>query len=84
MKILTILGLIYGLVVLSNFLVYLVVFFRDSSTPKTDCSSWVVLGLASVLWPIALPLSYLERRAKMRKLHTHCYQVQQLNAYYIS
>jgi hypothetical protein len=30
-------------------------FLRDTSTPKTDRLSWLVLIVASVLWPIALP-----------------------------
>lgn len=30
-------------------------FLRDSSTPKTDRLSWLVLIVASVFWPITLP-----------------------------
>ncbi|WP_413163725.1 hypothetical protein ACL6C3_29965 [Capilliphycus salinus ALCB114379] len=39
-------------------------FFQDQSTPKTNKSSWIVLGAAALLWPIVIPLSHLERRAK--------------------
>lgn len=37
-------------------------FWRDRSTAKTDASSWQVLGIASLCWPVVLPLSYLERQ----------------------
>jgi hypothetical protein len=30
-------------------------FFRDSSTAKTDPSSWLVLAIATVFWPFVLP-----------------------------
>ena len=38
-------------------------FLRDQSTAKNDAASWKVMGVASLFWPIALPLSYLERKA---------------------
>ncbi len=43
---------------------FLWVFLTDKSTPNTHMGSWVVLGLATLLWPIVLPLAYLERRVK--------------------
>lgn len=42
-------------------------FLRDSTTAKTELSSWQVLALASLFWPIALPLSYLEREMNKEK-----------------
>ncbi len=30
-------------------------FLKDSSTPKTDLLSWMVLLVATLLWPLALP-----------------------------
>jgi hypothetical protein len=30
-------------------------FLRDTSTPKTDRLSWMVLIVASLFWPITLP-----------------------------
>lgn len=43
---------------------FLWVFLTDKSTPNTHMGSWIVLGLATLLWPIVLPLAYLERRVK--------------------
>lgn len=57
MSFLTLLLVTYGLIVLLNLWVYLILFFQDCSTPKTDCSSWIVLSLASLFWPVVLPLS---------------------------
>ncbi|MFZ1029575.1 MAG: hypothetical protein WAN66_25505 [Limnoraphis robusta] len=63
MMILTLLIRGYILIGLVFFSHALKTFLKDQSTPKTDTSSWIVLGLATVLWPIVLPLSYLERQA---------------------
>lgn len=30
-------------------------FFKDSSTAKTDLSSWLVLITATLFWPLVLP-----------------------------
>jgi uncharacterized membrane protein len=30
-------------------------FFKDSSTPKTDLSSWLVVIFATLFWPLVLP-----------------------------
>ena len=35
-------------------------FFSDRSTPKNHSSSWIVIGLASVFWFVAIPLSFVE------------------------
>ncbi len=38
-------------------------FLRDTSTPKTDRLSWLVLILASLFWPITLP-SIIRKKLK--------------------
>ncbi|MEL7038502.1 MAG: hypothetical protein AAFO04_23240 [Cyanobacteria bacterium J06592_8] len=38
-------------------------FLADQSTPNSHTSSWIVLGIATILWPVVLPLSHLERQA---------------------
>jgi competence protein ComGC len=45
----------YFLVVLLVFVWLLSAFVSDRSTPKTDLRSWIVLLIASALWPIMLP-----------------------------
>ncbi|HEY9627965.1 MAG TPA: hypothetical protein V6C84_11735 [Coleofasciculaceae cyanobacterium] len=30
-------------------------FLKDTTTPKTHVASWMVLAVATILWPIALP-----------------------------
>jgi len=30
-------------------------FFKDSSTSKTDLSSWLVVVFATLFWPLVLP-----------------------------
>ena len=62
----SLLFLLYSYIVIA-FLVFgyfLKVFLADKSTSNTHRASWVVLGLATLLWPIVLPLAYLERRVK--------------------
>lgn len=39
-------------------------FLRDTSTPKTDRLSWMVIIIASLLWPIALPSMVRKKLAK--------------------
>ncbi len=57
----------YSLVSILIFLIYLIKFFQDSTTAKTDRASWIVLILASLLWPITLPISILELKMKHHK-----------------
>lgn len=45
---------------------WLILFLRDEETPKTDIASWVVLVVASICWPISVPLSFIELRKKMK------------------
>jgi hypothetical protein len=46
---------IYGTGSLAVFSIGLNAFLKDDSTPNTHITSWVVLGLATVLWPLVLP-----------------------------
>ncbi len=50
----------------SSFIVlnYLQKFIQDQTTPNNDRVSWIILIVASLFWPISLPLSYLERNLK--------------------
>jgi hypothetical protein len=42
------------------FSVYLTAFLRDDSTPKSDVASWIVLVIATLFWPVTLPISLKE------------------------
>lgn len=53
----------YVAIALLTFAYFFRGFWRDRSTAKTDTSSWQVLGIASLFWPVVLPLSYLEKQA---------------------
>jgi hypothetical protein len=54
------LPLFYVSAVLLVFAWLLSAFINDRLTPKTDLRSWIVLLIASALWPIVLPkLSYI-------------------------
>jgi hypothetical protein len=46
---------------LLSFCLWFTAFQGDSSTPKTDVLSWVVLLTAVLLWPISLPVSLQQR-----------------------
>ncbi len=46
------------------FLKYLQNFLKDTTTANSDSASWSVLILASLFWPISLPLSKLERNVQ--------------------
>ncbi|MGB3533330.1 MAG: hypothetical protein WBA13_07415 [Microcoleaceae cyanobacterium] len=50
------------------FLKYIQRFTQDSTTANSDKASWFVLILASLLWPVSLPLSALERNVKKTQL----------------
>lgn len=50
----------YTVGVLASFSVCFKAFVEDSTTPLTDQSSWGVLALTSVFWPITIPISWLE------------------------
>ncbi|GAB4475871.1 MAG: hypothetical protein OHK0037_37300 [Elainellaceae cyanobacterium] len=42
------------------FTVYLSIFLKDPTTPKTDFLSWMVLIAATLLSPISLPISLVK------------------------
>ena len=44
--------------------IWLSAFLQDETTPKTDGVSWVVILIASIIWPLSVPLSLRERYAK--------------------
>ena len=52
--------LVYILGLFASGGLWLVTFLRDQETPKIDVASWVVLGIASILWPISVPLACIE------------------------
>ena len=45
---------------LVTFCIYLIIFLKDGTTPKSDLASWIYLLIASIIWPLALPLSCWE------------------------
>jgi hypothetical protein len=46
------------------FCYWLAFFLSDRTTPKTHLISWIVLIIASLLWPISAPLAILELLGK--------------------
>ena len=58
--------LVYILGMITSGGCWLLFFLRDEETPKTDVASWVVLIVASIFWPISVPLSYIELMTKMK------------------
>lgn len=64
----------YSLTFSLVFLKYLQRFIQDQTTDNSDLASWVVLILASLLWPISLPLCMLEQNVK--KTQSSSYQSQ--------
>lgn len=52
--------IIYVAGVLMTATLLLVAFLRDQSIPLTCYRSWLLLVVASVIWPISLPLAGLE------------------------
>lgn len=36
---------------------YLSLWLNDRETPFSDTTSWIVLGIATLLWPLVLPIS---------------------------
>jgi len=51
---------VYGMIALVLFCFWLGLFFRDSTTPKNDKVSWLVLLIAPLFWPIVLPIAIWE------------------------
>lgn len=48
--------------------VWLSAFLRDESTPKSDVFSWMVIAIATITWPLSIPLSIRERSVKQEQL----------------
>jgi hypothetical protein len=46
------------------FCYWLAFFLSDRTTPKNHSMSWIVLIIASLLWPISAPLAILELLGK--------------------
>lgn len=59
---------LYLAIAILTFAYLLTKFWRDRTTSKTQLSSWKVLILAAALWPIVLPISYLERKVNQPKI----------------
>lgn len=55
----------YLLVSLTIFGIWLVTFWSDGTTSKTDGLSWIALLVAPLFWPIVLPLSNFELATKV-------------------
>ncbi|WP_088892682.1 hypothetical protein [Leptolyngbya ohadii] len=51
---------VYLLVSLVVFLMLVGVFLADSTTPKSDRLSWLLICIGSLFWVIAVPLSFVE------------------------
>ena len=47
--------------------IWLSAFLKDETTPKTDVASWVVILIASLIWPLSVPLSIRERYGQQDK-----------------
>lgn len=58
----------YLLIALVVFLVWLIKFLADTTTPKDDRISWIALMIGPLLWPIVLPFSILELVGKKRRV----------------
>jgi Na+/proline symporter len=46
------------------FSIYMTAFLRDKATSKGDIASWIVIAIATLLWPITLPISLKELTPK--------------------
>ena len=44
--------------------IWLSAFLKDDSTPKSDVASWVVIAIATIIWPVSVPLAIRERAAR--------------------
>ncbi|ELS03125.1 hypothetical protein Xen7305DRAFT_00028450 [Xenococcus sp. PCC 7305] len=51
---------LYSMIASLLFCIWLGLFLLDSTTPKTDKISWLVLLIAPLFWPIVLPLAIWE------------------------
>ncbi|MFM6196194.1 MAG: hypothetical protein ACKPEN_16760 [Planktothrix sp.] len=60
----------YILGALASFSVCFKAFVNDSTTPLTDQTSWGVLAVTTVFWPITIPISWLELTSKSQTVVT--------------
>jgi len=60
----------YILGALASFSVCFKAFVNDSTTPLTDQTSWGVLAVTTVFWPITIPISWLELTRKSQTVVT--------------
>ena len=51
---------VYGMIALMLFCFWLSLFLLDSTTPKNDKFSWLILLIAPLFWPIVLPRAVWE------------------------
>ncbi|NET11391.1 MAG: hypothetical protein F6K16_43250 [Symploca sp. SIO2B6] len=47
--------------------VWLSAFLRDETTPNSDVASWVIVLIATLIWPLSVPLAIKERYGKKQK-----------------
>ncbi len=59
---------IYFIIALIVSGLWLWLFWKDTTTPKTNLISWLVILIAPWFWPIVLPLSIAELNGKLAKL----------------
>lgn len=52
--------IIYTLGALTTSTLLLATFLMDGTTPMTHAGSWLVVLIASLVWPLVLPLSGIE------------------------
>lgn len=57
----------YWIITLMIFTYWFMLFYQDQSTPNNDLISWFLLLIASLLWPITLPISSWELSHKAIK-----------------
>lgn len=58
---------LYWAIALIVFLYWLVLFASDRNISKLDLTSWIILSIGPLFWPIILPISSWELNRKTRK-----------------
>ncbi|NEQ99200.1 MAG: hypothetical protein F6K30_21195 [Cyanothece sp. SIO2G6] len=48
--------------------VWLSAFLRDETTPNSDVFSWIIVAIATVSWPLSVPLALKELHSRKSKL----------------
>ena len=60
---------------------WLLLFWKDNTTPKNHLTSWLIILIAPWFWPIVIPLSIAElsrKLTKLKKMESHQRNVEQL------